>query len=121
MRIAVTKGAGFIGSHLTTRLLELGPRVVVIDNLSNGKRKNLNPQSSLSVSVEDPLKDAAVYGVPVTLPISQEHALEPLSPYGLSKRTYRPNIRLTCAHHNLSHSILRYSNVYDPRQDRNSD
>ncbi len=121
MRIAVTKWAGFIASHFTKRLLELGHRVVVIDNLSTGKRKNLNPQSSVSVSLEDPLKDAAVYGVPVTLPISEEHALEPLSPYGLSKRTYEPYIRLTCAHHNLSHSILRYANVYDPHQDRNSD
>ena len=39
----VTGGAGFIGSHLVGRLLELGYRVVVIDNLSSGKLKNLNP------------------------------------------------------------------------------
>ncbi len=42
----VTGGAGFIGSHLVDRLLELGYRVVVIDNLKAGKRKNLNPGAS---------------------------------------------------------------------------
>ena len=38
----VTGGAGFIGSHLVDRLLEDGYRVVVVDNLSTGKLKNLN-------------------------------------------------------------------------------
>ena len=42
----VTGGAGFIGSHLVGRLLELGYRVVVIDNLSSGKLKNLNPAAT---------------------------------------------------------------------------
>ena len=42
----VTGGAGFIGSHLVDRLLSLGYRVVVIDNLSSGKLKNLNPAAS---------------------------------------------------------------------------
>lgn len=181
MRIAVTGGAGFIGSHLTDRLLELGHQVLVIDNLSTGKRENLNPyasfaqldvlqtdditsllesflpdtvyhlaaQTSVSISMKDPLKDAAinvmgtinmltacvhvgvrkfvfassaaVYGMPVSLPISEEHALEPLSPYGLSKKTCELYIRLTCTQHNLSHSILRYANVYGPRQDSNGE
>ena len=42
----VTGGAGFIGSHLVGRLLELGYRVVVIDDLSSGKLKNLNPAAT---------------------------------------------------------------------------
>ena len=42
----VTGGAGFIGSHLVDRLLSLGYKVVVIDNLSSGKLKNLNPAAS---------------------------------------------------------------------------
>ena len=39
--VLVTGGAGFIGSHLTERLLETGARVTVIDDLSVGKWKNL--------------------------------------------------------------------------------
>jgi len=40
-RVLVTGGAGFIGSHLTDRLLGLGATVVVLDDLSTGKRENL--------------------------------------------------------------------------------
>ena len=39
----VTGGAGFIGSHLVDRLLSMEYKVVVVDNLSTGKLKNLNP------------------------------------------------------------------------------
>ena len=42
----VTGGAGFIGSHLVDRLLALDHRVVIIDNLSSGKLKNLNPEAT---------------------------------------------------------------------------
>jgi UDP-glucose 4-epimerase len=41
MKALVTGGAGFIGSHLTDRLLELGYRVTCVDNLSLGTRGNL--------------------------------------------------------------------------------
>lgn len=42
MKILVTGGAGFIGSHVVDRLVQEGHRVAVVDNLSTGKRRNLN-------------------------------------------------------------------------------
>ena len=40
--VLVTGGAGFIGSHLTDRLVDEGYRVIIVDDLSTGKLKNLN-------------------------------------------------------------------------------
>lgn len=45
MKILVTGGAGFIGSNLVDELVKRGHQVSVIDNLSNGKTENLNPQA----------------------------------------------------------------------------
>ena len=45
MKILVTGGAGFIGSHLVDELVEKGHEVAVIDNLSTGKKDNLNPNA----------------------------------------------------------------------------
>lgn len=42
MKVLVTGGAGFIGSHIVDRLVQEGHEVVIIDNLSTGKRRNLN-------------------------------------------------------------------------------
>jgi UDP-glucose 4-epimerase len=47
VRVAVVGGAGFIGSNLTDALVERGDDVVVVDNLSTGHRRNLNPDAPL--------------------------------------------------------------------------
>lgn len=55
MRIIVTGGAGFIGSHLTDALLKRGHHVSIIDNLSTGKKENLNPKAKFyCADITDP-------------------------------------------------------------------
>ncbi len=45
MKVCVTGGAGFIGSHLVDALVEEGHQVVVVDNLATGYERNLNPKA----------------------------------------------------------------------------
>ena len=49
MKVLITGGAGFVGSHLADALLEQGAEVVVIDNYSTGRRDNLKPHDRLTV------------------------------------------------------------------------
>ena len=41
MRLIVTGGAGFIGSHLSETLLKQGHEVIIIDNFSTGRKENV--------------------------------------------------------------------------------
>ena len=49
MKILVTGGAGFIGSHIVDVLVENNHEVVIIDNLSSGLRENINPKAILYI------------------------------------------------------------------------
>ena len=54
MRVLVTGGAGFIGSHIVDAFVEHGHSVSIVDNLSEGSRANLNPKARLfDVSIND--------------------------------------------------------------------
>ncbi len=177
MKILVTGGAGFIGSHLVDGLLEAGHDVVIVDDLSRGRSENLNsaarferldicdPQieslfsawqpevvmhqaalANVRESFEDPLEYArvnvlgslnliefsrrhsvrkfiyastggAVYGEPVHLPVTEDHPIRPLDPYGASKHHVEHYLELYQINFDLDFSILRYPNVYGPRQD----
>jgi UDP-glucose 4-epimerase len=57
MKIVVTGGAGFIGSHVVDAYLAAGHRVIVVDNLSTGRREQVNPAARL---VQMDVGDAAL-------------------------------------------------------------
>ena len=86
MKILVTGGAGFIGSHVSSKLIDLGHEVVVVDNLSTGKKSNikkllsnpkfqfyekdildLSPKDNLFSSVTAICHQAAIGSVPKSL------------------------------------------------------
>jgi len=177
MKILVTGGAGFIGSHVVDTYIEAGHEVIVVDNLSSGRRSNLNPQAKfyqldirdpelrnviaeerpevinhhaaqidVRRSVVEPVFDAdvnilgsiklamlgiefgvkkfiyissggAIYGEPEYLPCDERHPIKPICPYGASKYTFELYLELFKQTSGLEYTILRYANVYGPRQD----
>jgi len=88
MNILVTGGAGFIGSHIQDRLISLGHKVGIIDNLRSGKIANLNPKSKFfQVDIRDQqripeifadFKPRAVFHLAAQneVPYSMDHPLE---------------------------------------------
>jgi UDP-glucose 4-epimerase len=176
LKILVTGGAGFIGSNVVDALVDLGNKVVVVDNLSSGLPDNLNPkakfyemdirdeklgevferekpeivdhhaaQIDVRKSGEDPIADAeanilgslnlitncvhfgvkriiyastggAIYGDPEYLPADENHPVNPISQYGVSKHAVEHYLHLYSIINGLDYVALRYSNVYGPRQ-----
>ena len=179
MKILVTGGAGFIGSNIVDTYIELGHDVLIIDNLSSGKKENINPkakffkadirnahaiktifakekpdilnhhaaQINLRKSIADPIFDAdvniigllnlleagikinlkkvifassggAIYGEAKILPTPENYEpKQPLSPYGITKMMSEYYLNYYFNNYGLHFAILRYSNVYGPRQD----
>jgi UDP-glucose 4-epimerase len=176
MRILVTGGAGFIGSHVVDAYVGAGHEVTVVDDLSSGKRRQVNPaarfvradirderlervfrkwrfevvnhhaaQMDVRRSVEDPRFDADVNvrGLLNILELARKHGIgkmilaasggtyygecgrparesdppRPLSPYGITKLAGEHYLRAYSALHGIDFTILRYGNVYGPRQD----
>lgn len=60
MRVLLTGGAGFIGSHVSDMLINNGHEVIVIDNLSSGKEENLN---SKAVLYKEDIRDSVIKGI----------------------------------------------------------
>lgn len=169
MRVLVTGGAGFIGSHIVDLLIERGHSVAIVDNFSTGREDNVNPdadlwtmniqdddlglafhdfkpthvchqaaQASLLRSEQTPNLDAkinilgtlniislvrlfnarmvmastsAVYMDAPSMFLEQSPCL-PNRPYGISKYAAERYLEWS----GLSYAILRYGNVYGPRQ-----
>lgn len=178
MRILVTGGAGFVGSHIVDAFVEAGHAVCVVDNLFIGKVSNLNPAArfyqidissstldeviryekpevishqaarvDVRASMEQPLLYAhtnvigslnllescrrygvrkviyaqtggCVYGEPVELPSPETHVIQPIDPYGVSKYLMELYLKTYAHQFGISYTVLRYPNVYGPRQDQ---
>jgi UDP-glucose 4-epimerase len=58
VKVLITGGSGFIGSHLADRLLDDDHEVLVVDNYATGRRDNLEERDGLTI-VEDTIEDAA--------------------------------------------------------------
>lgn len=176
MKILVTGGAGFIASNIADALVNEGHQVYILDNLSTGFEKNINPKakfiksniSSDSIinlfekekfdvvnhhaaqidvrkSVSDPIFDAntnilgtinllqasiktgvkkfmfastggAIYGEQEYYPADENHPTNPVSPYGITKLTIEKYLFFYMNEYGLNYTILRYANVYGPRQ-----
>lgn len=55
MRVLVTGGAGFIGSHVVEAYIAAGHDIIIVDDLSSGKRENLHPQARfVHADIQDP-------------------------------------------------------------------
>jgi len=59
----------------------------------------------------------AIYGEPKYLPCDEKHPIQPLSPYGASKFSIELYLYLFKQNFGLDYTIMRYANVYGPRQD----
>ncbi|GAB6099387.1 GDP-mannose 4,6-dehydratase [Halanaerocella petrolearia] len=57
-KVLVTGGAGFIGSHIVDQLIDRGDKVIVLDNLSTGKKENLNKKAEFhKLDIRDDLTE----------------------------------------------------------------
>lgn len=175
-KIALTGGAGFIGSHLADAFVKEGHEVHILDDLSSGSLENIPSQAQFHQidirdaavedlfaqekfevlvhqaaqmdvrrSVADPRFDAsvnvdgflnlmeagrknglkkvlfastggAIYGDPIYTPQDEEHLLAPVSPYGITKLSTEKYLHFYRQEYGIEHVILRYANVYGPRQ-----
>ncbi len=100
MKVIVTGGAGFIGSNLVDKLIEKGHDVTVIDNLSTGKRENINPKSNfleidLATTQQEEL-DKAMSGVDYVFHLAAKARVQPsiADPLGFNDHNVTATLKL---------------------------
>ncbi|MCQ6264425.1 GDP-mannose 4,6-dehydratase [Fictibacillus sp. WQ 8-8] len=64
---------------------------------------------------------AAIYGDNENVPLKEGEHFQPTAPYGISKATCEMYIANFCETHSISYSILRYSNIYGPKQTKDGE
>ncbi len=92
-KILVTGGAGFIGSNLVDGYIRCGYEVVVVDNLSTGRKTNLNPQARFyNVDVRsDELKDIILEEKPDVI---NHHAAQTSVPDSVSNPLFDADVNI---------------------------
>jgi len=63
----------------------------------------------------------AIYGEPVYAPQDEDHPLRPISPYGITKLTTEKYLHFYRHQYDIESVVLRYANVYGPRQNAHGD
>jgi UDP-glucose 4-epimerase len=107
--------------HAITAVIHFAASIVVpesvADPLGYYRNNTANSRSLIEAAVKSGVQHfifsstAAVYGNPKTVPVAEDAALEPMSPYGSSKLMTEIILRDTARAHGLRYAILRYFNV----------
>ena len=126
----VTGGAGFIGSNLVDKLIDMGIQVSVIDDFSTGKMENTNKkahywkQDLSKVDIDeltqfmegvDVVFHLAALANNKNFPTPETEPTNPLSPYGLQKYLGEHYCKMFSEVYGLDTVSLRYFNVYGER------
>ena len=170
MRVLVTGGAGYVGSHASKQLVKSGHEVLIVDNLAEGHQAAVGKLPFISVdlldrerlaatlkehkieavmhfaafayvgvSVTDPAKyyhnnivgslsllnamrdagvdrivfssSCATYGIPVSVPITEDHPQNPISPYGYTKLVIEHALADYSHAYGIGYAALRYFNA----------
>jgi UDP-glucose 4-epimerase len=113
--------AGLIAQHAVDAVIHFAASIVVPDSVSDPlgyyRNNTVNSRALIETAVKGGVRHfifsstAAVYGNPAKVPVDEDDATQPVSPYGSSKLMTEIMLRDAGRAHALGHVILRYFNV----------